>query len=428
MNEFAVHQVHRADRGRSPLSRKRVQLAGAIFFAAIVPWFIRGVVVGDFAQASGWNALSGNIVAIVIVFWTRYSVEIYPGIRRAYVILPTALTAHAIVVTWYMLTRFPYDRVALIAGFLAHVVWLYFVHFYGEGRIQRRIAVVPFGSVERIFDIDGIRWVRLLNPILDETCHCDAIVADFSADLPDQWEAFLAEAALAGRIVYQHKQLSESITGRVELERLSENSFGSLVPARGYFYLKTVIDFVAAVAVLPLVLPAMAVIAFVIRVDSSGPALFRQSRVGHAGKNIVVYKFRTMRAVVVEDERRAAMTADDDARVTRIGHILRKLRIDEIPQIFNILKGEMSWIGPRPEAAVLSTWYTSELPFYRYRHVVKPGISGWAQVNQGHVAEIDEVHRKLQYDFYYIKYFSPWLDAVILFRTIKIMLTGYGAK
>jgi lipopolysaccharide/colanic/teichoic acid biosynthesis glycosyltransferase len=135
-----------------------------------------------------------------------------------------------------------------------------------------------------------------------------------------------------------------------------------------------------------------------------------------------------MRACEIEEDRRAAMTADGDARVTRIGHILRKLRIDEIPQIFNILKGEMSWIGPRPEAAVLSTWYTSELPFYRYRHVVKPGISGWAQVNQGHVAEIDEVHRKLQYDFYYIKYFSPWLDAVIFFRTIKIMLTGYGAK
>ena len=88
----------------------------------------------------------------------------------------------------------------------------------------------------------------------------------------------------------------------------------------------------------------------------------------------------------------------------------------------------MSWIGPRPEAEVLSIWYTSELPFYRYRHVVKPGISGWAQVNQGHVAEVDEVHRKLQYDFYYIKYFSPWLDLLILFRTIKTMLSGFGAK
>jgi lipopolysaccharide/colanic/teichoic acid biosynthesis glycosyltransferase len=88
----------------------------------------------------------------------------------------------------------------------------------------------------------------------------------------------------------------------------------------------------------------------------------------------------------------------------------------------------MSWIGPRPEAEVLSLWYNSELPFYPYRHVVKPGISGWAQVNQGHVASMDEVNRKLQYDFYYIKYFSPWLDLLILVRTIKTVLTGDGAK
>jgi lipopolysaccharide/colanic/teichoic acid biosynthesis glycosyltransferase len=124
----------------------------------------------------------------------------------------------------------------------------------------------------------------------------------------------------------------------------------------------------------------------------------------------------------------SAITHDGDDRITRVGRVLRKLRMDELPQILNILKLEMSWIGPRPEAEVLSRWYTSELPFYRYRHVVKPGISGWAQVSQGHVAEIDQVRRKLEYDFYYIKYFSPWLDLLILIRTIKTMITGNGAK
>ena len=122
------------------------------------------------------------------------------------------------------------------------------------------------------------------------------------------------------------------------------------------------------------------------------------------------------------------MTKDGDDRITRVGAFLRRSRLDELPQIINILKGEMSWIGPRPEAAVLSTWYTGEIPFYRYRHVVKPGISGWAQVNQGHVAGVDEVHRKLQYDFYYIKYFSPWLDSLIVFSTIRTMLTGFGSR
>jgi lipopolysaccharide/colanic/teichoic acid biosynthesis glycosyltransferase len=214
----------------------------------------------------------------------------------------------------------------------------------------------------------------------------------------------------------------------VDIERLSENSFGSLVPARGYFYLKGLIDFLCAMLLLPLALPVMAVTAIAIRLDSKGPALFRQKRVGHAGKPITVYKFRTMRPAEADDERKAAMTGDDDDRITRVGGFLRNLRIDELPQIFNILKWEMSWIGPRPEAEVLSRWYTSEIPFYRYRHVVKPGITGWAQVNQGHVAEVHEVHRKLQYDFYYIKYFSPWLDVLIVFRTIKTMVTGWGAR
>jgi lipopolysaccharide/colanic/teichoic acid biosynthesis glycosyltransferase len=135
-----------------------------------------------------------------------------------------------------------------------------------------------------------------------------------------------------------------------------------------------------------------------------------------------------MGEAVVDDAVRAAMTGDGDERITRVGRILRKFRLDELPQIFNIMKGEMSWIGPRPEAEVLSRWYQSEIPFYRYRHVVKPGISGWAQVNQGHVADVEQVHRKLQYDFYYIKYFSPWLDLLILLRTIKTILTGFGSR
>ena len=187
-------------------------------------------------------------------------------------------------------------------------------------------------------------------------------------------------------------------------------------------------DFLFAVVLLPVMLPILIVVAVAIRLDSEGAVLFRQKRVGHAGRPITVYKFRTMRRVEDVDDRNAAMTQDNDDRITRLGHLLRKLRIDELPQIINILKWEMSWIGPRPEAQVLSQWYTGEIPFYRYRHVVKPGISGWAQVNQGHVAEVDQVHRKLQYDFYYIKYFSPWLDVLILFRTIKTILTGFGSR
>ena len=414
----------------SYLIRKRFQFAGALLFGALLPWLSRGPLPGKMFEAASLNTLVGNAIAVAIAFWTRLSIETYPGIRRSSVILPAALTGHGVAVVWFVLTRFPYDRIGLAAGFLLHVAWLYILYIRAERKVRRRIAVVPFGATDRLARITTVDWHPLKRPHLHDTRSCNAIVADFSAELPDEWEAFLADAALAGRIVYQVKQLSESLTGRVELEHLSENSFGSLLPARGYFYLKGLVDFLFALALLPVALPVMALVALAIRADSSGPALFRQHRVGHAGKRITVYKFRTMQLASGEDHdaRAAAVTNDNDERITRAGKWLRWLRLDELPQMFNILMWQMSWIGPRPEAEVLSVWYASEIPFYRYRHVVKPGISGWAQVNQGHVAAVDEVHRKLQYDFYYIKYFSPWLDLLILFRTVKTMLTGWGAR
>ena len=413
----------------SVLVRKRFQFVGALVVGALIPWAARGPLPGALLEASTVNALMGNIVAVVLAFWTRLSIETYPGIRRSFVILPAALTGHGVAVVWFLLTRFPYDRIGLAAGFLFHVSWLYLLYIYAERRLRRRIAVVPFGATDLLSRIPGVDWRILKRPHLHDTRSCHAIVADFRADLPDEWERFLADAALAGRIVYQVKQLSESLTGRVELQHLSENSFGSLLPARGYFHLKGLADFSLALLLLPVALPIMLVVAIAVRIDSRGPALFRQKRVGHAGRTITVYKFRTMRLLDADNEDRdAAMTKCDDDRITRVGGLLRKLRIDELPQIINILKWEMSWIGPRPEAHVLSVWYTNEIPFYRYRHVVKPGISGWAQVNQGHVAEVRDVNEKLHYDFYYIKYFSPWLDVLIFFRTIKTILTGFGSR
>ena len=408
--------------------RRRFQFAGALVVSALVPYVFRSLTIaGAVFDPPNANALFANLTAVTLAMWVRLSIATYPGIRSSYYIIPLATAAHAAVIVLLLMARLPYDRLALLSGFLLHVLWNYAIFFLVERRVRPRIAIVPFGKAEQLNAIGQVDWTKVVSPRL-EGLACDALVADFSAEMPDEWEAFLADAALAGRVVYQHKQLSESLTGRVELTHLSENNFGSLVPMRGWFHLKGIADFLLALMLLPLALPAMALAGLAIRLEDRGSILFRQSRIGHAGNRITVYKFRTMRQVEVEDERRAAMTGDDDDRITRVGAFLRRYRLDELPQIFNILKFEMSWIGPRPEAEVLSVWYTSELPFYRYRHVVKPGISGWAQVNQGHVADVEEVHRKLQYDFYYSKYFSPWLDLLILFRTIQTMMTGFGAK
>jgi lipopolysaccharide/colanic/teichoic acid biosynthesis glycosyltransferase len=223
--------------------------------------------------------------------------------------------------------------------------------------------------------------------------------------------------------------MEESLTGRVAIEHLSENTLGSLIPGIVFAKFKRAGDLVTALIALPLLTPLLAVVALLIRFDSPGPIFFHQQRMGYRGVPFTMFKFRSMRHAPAEaDDRYAAMTRNDDDRVTKLGRLLRQYRIDELPQVLNVIRGEMSWIGPRPEAVPLSLWYESELPFYRYRHIVRPGITGWAQVKQGHVANVDEVLWKLHYDFYYIKNFSFWLDLLIIARTIRTVLSGFGAR
>ena len=412
--------------------RRRFEFIGALVVAALVPWAALRWLITDptFDAAAYHNSLIANALAIFMALWIRISVSTFPGIRAGQLILPAVVAAHATMVTLLLLSRLPYHRPSLAVGFAFHLIWAYGIYFFVQRRVRPRLCIVPFGAVEKLGKIPNVEWHRLHRPVLADTDGCTAIVADFSADLPDEWEAFLADAALDGRVVYQVQQLYESLTGRVEIQHLSENSFGSLAPARAYIAVKHFADFMLALAMLPLALPVMAACALAIRLRDGSPVLFRQKRVGRAGREFTVTKFRTMRLVTDLDpnDREAAMTGDGDVRITSTGAFLRRSRLDELPQLWNILRGEMSFIGPRPEAQVLSSWYTSEIPFYRYRHVVRPGISGWAQVNQGHVAQVDEVHLKLQYDFFYIKYFSPWLDLLILFRTMKTVLTGWGAR
>jgi lipopolysaccharide/colanic/teichoic acid biosynthesis glycosyltransferase len=282
--------------------------------------------------------------------------------------------------------------------------------------------------VNRLYEIADVIWVPLEDPGQTEL-PVDGIVADLRSDIPDAWERFLADRALAGMLVMHVKQMEESLTGRVAIDHLSENNFGSLIPGIVYAKVKRIGDIVASLLVLPFLLPPLLLLTLLIKLDSKGPAFFSQERMGYRGEAFRMYKFRSMRpAEQASDARTAAMTQDDDTRVTRIGRFIRKYRIDELPQIINILKGEMSWIGPRPEAVPLSLWYEAELPFYRYRHIVRPGITGWAQVRQGHVAEVTDVLWKLQYDFYYIRNFSFWLDILIVARTIRTILTGFGAR
>lgn len=357
------------------------------------------------------------------------SLAIFPGAKDSYFVAPAFSIAFGLVLTVLIFARVDYSRALLLSGYALTLVWFVSVSILAGRSRRLQLGLVPFGEVDEVRSIQTVSWYPLMS-VHDLRDGLDAIVADFRADLPPEWERMLADCALSGMVVYHTKQLREALTGRVEVEHLSENNFGSLVPLTAYVRVKTLLDWIGAVASLPVVVPLLCVIGIIVRWETPGPAIFRQQRVGYRGEPFTVFKVRTMRQASSPsgEQKSSAITADNDPRITRFGRFLRRTRLDELPQVFNVLRGEMSWIGPRPEAIALSQWYERELPFYRYRHVVRPGISGWAQVNQGHVAQIDEVREKLQNDFYYIKYFSPWLDILILIRTVGTMLTGFGSR
>ena len=416
--------------GESIWQRRRVQLGGALLFATVLPFAIAGLFSPELAHLSLFAvSFWGSVAGVTLGYWFTRSINMYPGTGVGFSVLPILTTCFAGVFAYFFLLRLDYSRPLLLAGWLISVVWFYGVHTLIVRRQQQWFAVVPYGRAEAVRDIPGVEWTLLDRP--ERPKGCSGIVADFETGLSPEWEHFLAECTLEGVPVFHYKQLRESLTGQVEIEHLSQNTFGSLIPNNAFLAIKMTGDILVAGLALIILLPALLVVAVLVRLDSPGAVIFKQMRVGYRGKHFKVWKFRTMhiRADAHEDEaRQDAITTAGDGRITRLGRFLRRSRIDELPQLWNVVRGEMSLIGPRPEADVLARWYETEIPFYRYRHIVRPGISGWAQVNQGHVAGIEDVLTKLNYDFYYISNFGFWLDILIVAKTLRTMATGYGSR
>ncbi|WP_311880703.1 sugar transferase [Sphingopyxis granuli] len=387
-----------------------------------------GAVIANVAARN--SVIAGAIATLVGVIVVRKLGE-FPGTIGASYIFPAFAATYSIVVATILFARAPYSGILLFLIFSASLVTRFAIGALEQRSDKRLYFLVPGGGIERIRRDLEVPCIMLTSPQLPHQPGA-IIVADLHHDHSAEWERAFATAALRGIGVYHYKQVWEAQTGMVRIEKLSENSLGSLIPSNSYAKMKRLIDVVLTVFILPFLLVPLLVAAVLIRLDSPGPVFFRQERIGYRGRPFDVLKFRTMRistpAAADDDPVHRAITRDGDDRITRVGRFLRQTRIDELPQLYNILRGEMSWIGPRPEARPLSEWYEREIPFYSYRHIVRPGVTGWAQVNQGHVAGISEVHDKLRFDFYYIKNFSMWIELVILFKTVLVVIRGFGAK
>jgi exopolysaccharide biosynthesis polyprenyl glycosylphosphotransferase len=240
----------------------------------------------------------------------------------------------------------------------------------------------------------------------------------------------LLELKVSGIPVFEAASFIERTQRRLPVELLRADE---LVFTRGFGQgwldrlLRRTLDVVASLGLLVVALPILALAALAIRLDSEGPIFYRQERMGEGGRSFFLTKLRTMR-VDAECEGKPQWARVNDSRVTRVGRLLRKCRIDELPQIFSVLRGEMSFVGPRPERPYFVEQLDKQIPFYRLRLLSKPGITGWAQVRYPYGASVEDSRAKLEYDLYYLKNRSLFLDLTILFHTVRHVLMGKGAR
>ena len=240
----------------------------------------------------------------------------------------------------------------------------------------------------------------------------------------------LVDCRLRGIRVTCLPSFYERVCGEIPIDSLKA---GWLIYSDGFRQgmarrmVKCSFDFVAALALLTVTLPVMVVTALAIAMESSGPILLRQERVGVGGRTFWLLKFRSMRNDA-EKNGVPQWASSNDSRITHVGRFIRHSHVDELPQIFNVLKGEMSFVGPRPERPFFVAQLTEEIPFYGARHSIKPGLTGWAQVRYSYGASKEDAMRKLQFDLYYVKNHTLFLDLLILIGTVRVVLSGQGAR
>lgn len=257
----------------------------------------------------------------------------------------------------------------------------------------------------------------------------DKLVVAIEGVIEQQLLKTMLGIKLAGIRVYSFLDFYEKLEEKVPVQTINEQWFlfgrGFDIIHNGFYIkIKRLFDIILALFIFSITLPIMIIAAIIIKLESKGPILFIQERIGKGNEVFKIMKFRSMK---LHDEDAHSKYADKkDIRVTRFGKIMRKTRIDELPQLINVIKGEMSFVGPRPEWNKLCCDYMEKIPFYNLRHAVQPGLTGWAQVNFPYGASVEDAFEKLQYDLYYIKHYSLMLDIIIFFKTIKTVVFGRG--
>lgn len=440
---------------------------GLLVAAGELGWMVRAWQLGIGAGSIG-DRLAPLLIFAVLVQTAMIAVGVYgsDALRSmryagARLLVAISLGIIALSVVYFLLPGRTLWRSNLFYAMFIAIALLILVRLVlggllGTAAFRRRVLVLGAGArADRLrklgerpeagFVIVGYIAMSAKPAEIDEAIHRDAIanltryvenlgVTEVVLALEERRNALplkdLLRIKTTGVHVNEFSTFLERETGRVDLDTVNPSwlifsdgfSSGRMVSSA----IKRLFDITASVLLLVLTAPLIALFALLIKLDSKGPAFFRQTRVGLYGQTFSLIKLRSMR--VDAEAGGAQWAAVRDPRVTRIGRFIRKSRIDELPQAWTVLKGEMSFVGPRPERPEFVDDLEDKLPFYAERHMVKPGITGWAQINYPYGASIEDSRHKLEYDLYYAKNYTPFLDLLILLQTLRVVLWNEGAR
>jgi exopolysaccharide biosynthesis polyprenyl glycosylphosphotransferase len=382
-------------------------MVGALFGGALVGLYVTrrsaagGVPRPSYGRGVVTVALSLGLTALVILAGRPYW-------SRKYVVI-TAITwlALALAHRWVQRRRPWAENVVLVAA---------------EKVLIDHLRAAPHANVLEVLDPAGAMPERPLPP-------GTTLAVDLRAVLSEKMARFVSSCNLAGYPMRSLVDVYEEHTGRLAIVHLYEGwelsvPLSARIP---YVRVKRALDAVLVLLAAPLALPISLFLALAIKLDSRGPVIFRQSRIGLEGRPFTLYKFRSMR-VDNGGEAEARFAGVRDDRLTRVGRLLRRTRSDELPQLWNVVTGDLSLVGPRPEQGPFVERFAESIPFYTHRHLVRPGLTGWAQVNFGYADSEADTIEKLSFDLYYVKHLSPWLDLEVLGRSIWTVLSGFGAR
>lgn len=403
-----------------------LEVASLTVFDHPIPWVAR---TGTFTMLAA--IVLGAVIGLVVTARSAAAAIPRPSYGRA-------MTA-AIVMLGFTATTLVFSRAFWSRRFVFYTAVAWLALGLAHRFVRRRrpwtepmvVITAEKALVENLMDAPHTAIVSVLDPggaaPASPPPPGTTLVVDLRAVLSDEMARFVSSVSLAGYALRSLVSAYEEHTGRLPIVHLMEG-WELTVPLsdrRVYVRFKRAIDSVLIVATAVVWVPLALLIGVVVRLDSRGPVIYRQRRIGLEGRPFTLYKFRTMR-ISSDDSPRFATPGD--ARLTRFGRVLRRTRMDELPQLWNALKGDLSLVGPRPEQQPFVEGFSDTIPFYGHRHLVRPGITGWAQVNFGYADNEADTVEKLSYDLYYVKHVSMWLDLEILGRSVWTIVSGYGAR